>query len=304
MPTAIAAPAIERELHIKAKPETVFELLTNPKRIPEWMGREAWVEPRPGGVYRVDYNGFDIARGTIVEMEPPTRFVVTWGWESLAPGSLRPGASRVEYTLSPDADGTRLRMVHSGLSEADAASHGQGWDMFLPVLAARSEGRPGAPAAAALSTAEGYASRLNTLLIQLIETIEATPADRWKNPVDTRPANVVARHAVDHLGLVDFARAIASGQRAPQADLAHEDVDAGNAATACEFANISKEEVITELKQRGPKAVDSLKAMSDAELAKTQSMRFAGGAELSAAQVIEMALLHDIADHTDHIRRA
>ena len=44
--------------------------------------------------------------------------------------------------------------------------------------------------------------------------------------------------------------------------------------------------------------------MSDAELAKTQSMRFAGGAELSAAQVIEMALLHDIADHTDHIRRA
>jgi uncharacterized protein YndB with AHSA1/START domain len=301
--TTTTANTIERELRIAARPETVYGFLTDADKMQQWMGRAVTASAHPGGVIRVDYNGFDVMRGQFVECDPGRRVVFTWGWESLD-DAMPPGASRVEFTLLPDGDGTLVRMVHSGIAAAAIPNHAQGWDMFLPFLAARAEGRAEGPPAATLSRGEEYGSRLNALLIQLKEAVTATPPERWKNPADGRTANIVAIHTVHHLGLVDFVKAVAAGVRGPQADFAPTDIDAGNAKSAREFANISKEEVIAQIKAQGPKAVDALKAMSDADLAKTQSMRFAGGAELSAAQVIEAALLSDIASHLEAVRSA
>ena len=42
---------------------------------------------------RVDYNGFDVMRGEIIEVTPPTHLVMTWGWESLG-DTTPPGGSR------------------------------------------------------------------------------------------------------------------------------------------------------------------------------------------------------------------
>ena len=58
---------------------------------------------------------------------------------------MPPGTSTVEITLRADGDATVLRMVHSGFVDADmAASHGEGWDRFLPRFVAVDQG----PAAA------------------------------------------------------------------------------------------------------------------------------------------------------------
>lgn len=125
---------LEREIRIVARPETVFAFFVDPARMVEWMGRDVVLDARPGGAYRIDMNGLDIASGRFLELVPHSRLVFSWGWEN--DGSTpRPGASTVEITLAPDGDGTLLRLRHLGLSADERGSHGEGWDYFLPRLA-------------------------------------------------------------------------------------------------------------------------------------------------------------------------
>jgi uncharacterized protein YndB with AHSA1/START domain len=135
----------ETELRIAAQPQTVFDCLTDPELYLQWMGRSVSLEPRPGGLFRVDINGNDVARGEYVILEPPSRLVWSWGWEGEG-HPLPPGTSTVEITLRADGEATVLRMVHSGFVDADmAASHGEGWGHFLPRLVALCEGRNPGP---------------------------------------------------------------------------------------------------------------------------------------------------------------
>jgi uncharacterized protein YndB with AHSA1/START domain len=131
---------IECELRIAAAPETVFDLWIEPDRIVEWMGRSATIDPRPGGLFRLEYNGEDIVRGEVVEVDRPRRLVFTWGWEAEG-DATPPGASTVEVDLTPDGDGTILRLRHSGLVGEAVNGHAEGWDQFLPDLMAVAEGR-------------------------------------------------------------------------------------------------------------------------------------------------------------------
>jgi uncharacterized protein YndB with AHSA1/START domain len=132
---AVADAVIEREIRIAARPETVFAFWTDPAKMARWMGRDVRLDPRRGGELRIDYNGTDIASGAFVEVVPPSRIVMTWGWE--APGDATPpGASRVEVDLAPDGDGTILRLRHSGLVAEAVQGHSEGWDHFLSLLVA------------------------------------------------------------------------------------------------------------------------------------------------------------------------
>jgi uncharacterized protein YndB with AHSA1/START domain len=99
------------------------------------------LDPRPGGELRIDYNGSDVASGRFVEVNPPSRIVVTWGWE--APGDATPpGASTVEVDFVAYGDGTIVRLRHSGLAAGAVEAHAEGWDQFLPALvAATGQGR-------------------------------------------------------------------------------------------------------------------------------------------------------------------
>jgi uncharacterized protein YndB with AHSA1/START domain len=133
--TAAETGTIERDLFVDASPEIVFAHFVDPERIRRWMGRTVAFDARPGGEWRIDYNGSDIARGQVLEIDPPRRLVYAWGWE--APEEVvRPGGSTVEVTLTAEGGGTRLRLRHSGLPEAEVPGHAQGWDQFLPNLEA------------------------------------------------------------------------------------------------------------------------------------------------------------------------
>lgn len=131
--TVIQSEPLVRELWIDAAPEIVFGFLTEAEKLARWMGQSATVEPRPGGVLRIDFNGSDIARGQFVEIVPPERVVFTWGWEG--DGAMPPpGTSTVEITLRRDGSGTSLRLEHRDLPAAALTTHGEGWDHFLPKL--------------------------------------------------------------------------------------------------------------------------------------------------------------------------
>jgi uncharacterized protein YndB with AHSA1/START domain len=134
---------LERELRIAARPETIFAFFTDPAKMLRWMGADVTLDPRPGGIFRNDINGY-IARGEYLEVVPYSRVVFTWGWENEG-STPPPGASTVEISLVPDGDGTILRLRHLGLNAEERASHGQGWDQFMPRLVAAAAGRdPGA----------------------------------------------------------------------------------------------------------------------------------------------------------------
>jgi uncharacterized protein YndB with AHSA1/START domain len=297
--------AIEREVRIAATPETIFGFFTDPDKIVEWLGRRAEVKAEPGGIFRIDYNGFDIMRGSFVEVVPHSRVVFTWGWETLNDGT-QPGASTVEITLTPDGDGTILHLLHTGLSALDADLHAQGWDSLLPELAKWAQGEAAPPVRTPLSAGEEFASRLNSLLVELRWAIEGCSEAGWKAtcPGSGWSVGVTAAHAASHGGLAHFAKAVAAGQRAPQADYTLDRLAEQNATAAREHAAMTPERVLSTLKSDGPVAVEVVKALSDADLAKTQSMVFAGGAELSARQLLEGPMLSDLAAHLADIRAA
>jgi len=135
--------AIEREVRIEASPETVFDLLTDPEQYVRWKGRKAWLDVAPGGEFKVEVNDQATAVGEYVEVDPPRRVVFTWGWEGHP--VVPPGASTVEITLTPDGDGTVLRLVHHGLPPAEVEQHTQGWDLYLSRLVTVGAGRDPGP---------------------------------------------------------------------------------------------------------------------------------------------------------------
>jgi uncharacterized protein YndB with AHSA1/START domain len=138
--SAETAAAVVREVEIDAAPETVYEFLVDPDRMIQWMGRKAELDPRPGGLFRVDLNGRHVSRGEYVELEPPHRVVFSFGWED-GTSIVEPGTSTVEISLSPQGDGTMLRLTHTDLPEDSRDSHGHGWGHYLERLVAAAEGR-------------------------------------------------------------------------------------------------------------------------------------------------------------------
>lgn len=132
---------VECEIRIEASPETVFEFFTDPVKAVQWMGVEATLDPRPGGVYQLRMDADWNALGEFVELDPPRRVVFTWGWENDM-GTVPPGSTTVEVDLIPDGDATIVHLVHRDLpSDEAAASHRGGWEQFLPRLAAVASGR-------------------------------------------------------------------------------------------------------------------------------------------------------------------
>jgi uncharacterized protein YndB with AHSA1/START domain len=131
--------AVELELRIEASPRTVYSFLTHADKLTQWMGEKAEFDLRPRGAIRLDYGGGHVMRGEFLELVPDERVVISWGWESDA--TPPPGQSRVTFTLTPDGEATLLKLVHEELTEEEAKTHAEGWDYFLPRLAAAAAGR-------------------------------------------------------------------------------------------------------------------------------------------------------------------
>jgi uncharacterized protein YndB with AHSA1/START domain len=119
------------EVDLPAAPEEVFRHLTDPAAMVRWMGQHATLTPVPGGAFEVDINGVPV-RGRYLEVEPCRRVLVSWGVAGNA--EMPPGATEVEFTLTPIPAGTRLRLVHRGLSPGQEEIHAAGWQHFLARL--------------------------------------------------------------------------------------------------------------------------------------------------------------------------
>jgi uncharacterized protein YndB with AHSA1/START domain len=136
--------AVVSEITIAAPPETVFSYLIDPDKMARWMGTRVQLDPRPTGAYAVDINAQARARGSFVEIVPPSRVVISFGWEE--DQANPPGSGTVEITLTPDGNGTHVRLVHRGLQTPEMREqHRHGWDHYLGRLATAAEGRDPGP---------------------------------------------------------------------------------------------------------------------------------------------------------------
>ena len=134
---------IEREIVIDAPPERVWAALTEAEHLGEWFGNDgAEVDLRPGGsvVLRWKEHGVYYSR---IERVDPERFFSMRG-AYLPDEEPRPGNSTlVEFTLAPEGDGTRLRVVESGFEDLELteeqraqqlAGNIEGWQIELAEL--------------------------------------------------------------------------------------------------------------------------------------------------------------------------
>jgi uncharacterized protein YndB with AHSA1/START domain len=124
---------LEYETRIAASPETVFQFFTDPARMIQWMGTDATLDPRPGGVCRINPTGRAVMSGEFLEVDPPRRLLFTWGWETEL--FATPAQSTlVEVSLIPEDQGTLVRLVHRQLRPGALAFHRAGWEHYLPRL--------------------------------------------------------------------------------------------------------------------------------------------------------------------------
>jgi len=131
---------VVREIMIDATPETIWPFLIDAEKMTAWMGTEAELDPRPGGVFRVLIQGVHLGQGEFVDVVPLEKVAFSFGWAE--PGNpITPGSTTVEITLHPEGDKTLVRLTHRGLPDANAVEdHGKGWAHYLDRLAVAAPG--------------------------------------------------------------------------------------------------------------------------------------------------------------------
>jgi uncharacterized protein YndB with AHSA1/START domain len=133
---------IEREILIDAPVETVWATLTEPEHVGGWFSDVAEIDLRQGGLGTLTWKKFGDVRLRVEKVEPPHTFSFRWA----RPLGAEVGAGNstlVEFSLTPEGGGTRLRMIESGFRELDRSEeekaqyleeNSSGWDHELGEL--------------------------------------------------------------------------------------------------------------------------------------------------------------------------
>ena len=141
--------SIEREVHIEAPPEVVFEVITSPEHIKDWWEtREVTVDASPGGSGELVWGDranpdSHVEAFTVVDVVPPRLFSFRWVYDDGAVAG--PGNSLlVTFEVTPHGAGSVLRLTETGFRErgweaavleAHYQDHLNGWNRFVPRIA-------------------------------------------------------------------------------------------------------------------------------------------------------------------------
>jgi uncharacterized protein YndB with AHSA1/START domain len=137
---------LERELHIDASPEVVFEVISSPEHIKEWWGAETGLTPTAGATDELAWgkgtDGEMVVPITVVDVVPPRLF--SFRWTQPAGEVAEVGNSLlVTFELIPSGEGTSLRLTETGFREMgweiavleeQYNEHAVGWDGFVPAI--------------------------------------------------------------------------------------------------------------------------------------------------------------------------
>jgi uncharacterized protein YndB with AHSA1/START domain len=138
---ADASPEIRLSMRMEAPPEKVFQALTEPECLNQWMAKNAKVDLRVGGKWDLGWEAPDGSAGPgmqILELVPNEKLTVSWpDWRGDA--SVPPQS--VTWLLEPSGGGTRVTLIHASFVRAvDLSDYPFGWGHFLGQMKAVAEG--------------------------------------------------------------------------------------------------------------------------------------------------------------------
>lgn len=136
--------SIEREIHVDASPEVVFEVVSRPEHISQWWTDDTVLEKSvPGATGELIWGDrAHVEPMQVVTAEPPRLFAFRWCY----PGATLDDAASsllVTFELTPTGAGTTVKLTETGFREMgwEAAKleamyndHVSGWDIFVPRL--------------------------------------------------------------------------------------------------------------------------------------------------------------------------
>ncbi len=138
--------SVEREVVIEAPVEFVWSIVTEPEHVAKWLSDSVEIDARAGGDAAFVWDRHGITRARVEKVEPPHLFAFRW----VATTGAHPGqpvadgnSTLVEFHLSPEGDGTRVRVVETGFPRLErseqerydvADSHDSGWERELGEL--------------------------------------------------------------------------------------------------------------------------------------------------------------------------
>jgi uncharacterized protein YndB with AHSA1/START domain len=147
----VATDSIEREILIEAPVAIVWGVITEPEQISRWLSDEAEVQAHAGAAGALTWKpggrggGQEVELNApirVVEAEPYRRFSFRWGHpQDASPDEAN--SALVEFSLTEVAQGTRLRVLESGIDAVAhdeqgrarySESHQRGWDRHLGEL--------------------------------------------------------------------------------------------------------------------------------------------------------------------------
>ncbi len=132
---------IVRSVDVRATPERLFALLTEPDALVRWWPDVAELEPRLGGRVRMEFaGGTSVVTGRVTRFDPPHGLGFTW-----VRAESPELTTEVGFTVTALAAGrSRVEVVHSGWEHAPELRplHDAGWAHFLGCLVDLAEGRP------------------------------------------------------------------------------------------------------------------------------------------------------------------
>lgn len=118
-------------------PEKIWRPLTQSHLIEEWLMKNDF-QPRVGHRFQFraqpvpGWSG--VTNCEVLEVDAPKRLAYRWGDGSESDSGLK---TIVTWTLTPQADGTHVRMEHSGFRPQDEGGYkgmGGGWPRILGGL--------------------------------------------------------------------------------------------------------------------------------------------------------------------------
>jgi uncharacterized protein YndB with AHSA1/START domain len=132
---------IERTVRIERPVDRVWAAITTAEGLGTWFGNSAEIDLRVGGIAKLGWEGGHAAELRIERLEPKTVFAYTWGIYGLP--DRDPRRTYVEFTLTPDDNGTSLTVVETGFAQLEPDAYRkafegntQGWASELDELVA------------------------------------------------------------------------------------------------------------------------------------------------------------------------
>jgi uncharacterized protein YndB with AHSA1/START domain len=138
---------IQRDIYIDAPADVVFRTITEPESITQWFADRVELDVQPGATGVLVFEtggGTKRAAVTVETVDRPHRLSFRWGHD-VGTDPSPSNSVLVQFTLDPEGDGTRLRVVESGLESTSwpapervsyADDHRRGWQVCLDRLAA------------------------------------------------------------------------------------------------------------------------------------------------------------------------